>query len=82
MSPLRAISLKHKLACVRGKISIKKATTLGRCSGEKKVPHKKDMGRMIKVLKFPISSWELMVIAAITPKALNKKQVRIITRNN
>jgi hypothetical protein len=47
----------------------------GRRSGGKKVPERKAMGRMTKFVKLVISSCDLAIIAARTPREAKIKQV-------
>src|SRR5512139_1008824 len=52
----------------------------GSLSGEKKVPDRKDMGMMTKLLKFDMSSWDFATMAAATAAAAKQNAVSAMTR--
>src|SRR5512137_2663186 len=54
----------------------------GSLSGEKNVPDRKDMGMMIKLLKFDMSSCDFATMAAATAAEAKQNAVSASTRKN
>ena len=65
---------KRKLTWVRGKTRINFCTSQGISSIGKKVPLKKAMGMMKKLVKLAASSWERDNSPTMTPMDADKKQ--------